>query len=176
MIDNMIRNVRAYKMYDDVVLPEYATDQSACFDLRGYFPLGTKCKLFQGHNDALETRVHEDHGDSLCLWDGETVLIPTGLIFDIEEGYSIRLHSRSGLSIKRGLILANGEGVIDSDYINETFIMIRNVSGGIQYIKHGERIAQGEIVPVHQVHFETIDMPPVQKTTRDGGFGSTGTH
>ena len=38
------------------------------------------------------------------------VLIPTGLIFDIPEGYSVRLHSRSGLRWKDGIYLTNCEG------------------------------------------------------------------
>ncbi len=114
--------------------------------------------------------------EGFLLWAGEAVLIPTGLILDIEEGYSVRLHSRSGLSINRGLVLANGEGVIDADYTKELFVMIRNVSGESQFIKHGERIAQGEEAEIDQVHFELISEPPSQKTTRVGGFGSTGTH
>jgi dUTP pyrophosphatase len=40
----------------------------------------------------------------------ERALIPTGLIFDIPEGYSIRIHPRSGMALKYGLILANCRG------------------------------------------------------------------
>ncbi len=42
MENNNVRTMRVYKLHTDVVLPEYATDQSACFDVRAYCPAGTE--------------------------------------------------------------------------------------------------------------------------------------
>lgn len=112
--------------------------------------------------------------DKIIINPGERLLIPTGLIFDIPENHSIRIHARSGLSLKQGLALANAEGVVDSDYVDPTFIMMINNSNAVATIKHGDRIAQGELVPVLQSEFQEIPTPPKQKTDRQGGLGSTG--
>jgi len=54
--------------------------------------------------------------------------VPTGLIFDIPLGFSLRIHPRSGLSYRRGISLSNCEGVIDSDYVEQTFVSVINNS------------------------------------------------
>jgi dUTP pyrophosphatase len=97
------------------------------------------------------------------------------LIFDIPEGYSVRLHPRSSISLKKGLVMPNGEGIVDSDYILETFIMLYNSSADEVRIKHGERIAQGELIKTLDYSLEESIIIPEQKTNRVGGFGSTGT-
>jgi len=105
----------------------------------------------------------------------DRVLIPTGLIFDIPEGHSVRIHPRSSISLKKGLTLTNGEGIVDSDYYHETFIMFTNTSADEVRIKHGERIAQGELIKTLDYSLEESIIVPEQKTNRVGGFGSTGT-
>ena len=97
----------------------------------------------------------------------ERVLIPTGLILDIPEGYSVRLHSRSGLAWKDGVYLTNCEGIIDYDYVEPVFVMMTNISQSPKTINNGDRICQAELVEIPE--------PPTRKTERDGGFGSTGT-
>lgn len=169
--------VQVYKIYDDAQVPEYATAQSACFDLRAYLRVGEYVKISSPWREKYKTQQDENIANGvpyLFLEPNETALIPTGLIFDIKPGFSIRFHSRSGLSFKHGLVLGNGEGVIDSDYIDESFIMIKNTSKIGYHIKHGERIAQGEVVTVNQFPLIVTDKKPQQKTNRDGGFGSTG--
>mgnify|MGYP001311813996 CR=1 FL=1 len=150
--------VGVHKLTPDAIVPTYGTKQSACFDIYA-------CIASRDDNQWL---------GSVDIEPGGFALIPTGLIFDIPEGHSIRLHPRSGLSIKKGLILANCEGVIDSDYVEETFVMIRNVSDETQYIEHGDRICQGELVKNESVTFVEIKERPSTKTDRKGGFGSTG--
>ena len=102
------------------------------------------------------------------------MLVPTGLVFDIPEGYSVRLHSRSGWAYKYGIILANCEGIIDSDYVEEIMVMLTNISDEVVYIRHGDRTCQGELVKDERVEFDVVEERPVKKTNRDGGFGSTG--
>jgi len=142
--------IGAYKVVPEAIIPTYGTEQSACFDI--YACIVSRAEI-------------EPNG---------IVKVPTGLIFDIPEGYSVRLHPRSGLSLNKGLILANCEGIIDSDYIEEIFVLVRNVSSETQYIEHGDRICQGELVENENVVFVEIEECPSPKTDRDGGFGSTG--
>ena len=56
------------------------------------------------------------------------MLIPTGLIFDIPKNHYVRLYARSGNAFKKGLVLANSVGIIDSDYVDEVKIMLHNIS------------------------------------------------
>jgi dUTP pyrophosphatase len=112
---------------------------------------------------------------SITLMPGDRVMVPTGLILDIPDGYSVRVHARSGLSLKQGLILVNSEGVIDSDYVEELFVLLTNVSENAQVIKNGDRIAQAELVKKEEYALWEIFEAPAKKTDRDGGMGSTGT-
>tara|TARA_B000000557_G_C20555344_1_gene350707 strand:- start:309 stop:629 length:321 start_codon:yes stop_codon:yes gene_type:complete len=105
----------------------------------------------------------------------ERVLIPTGLILDIPEGYSVRLHSRSGLAWKDGVYLTNCEGIIDYDYVEPVFVMMTNISQSPKTINNGDRICQAELVEKVYHSLVEIPEPPTRKTERDGGFGSTGT-
>ena len=108
------------------------------------------------------------------LYPGERVLVPTGLIFNIPEGYSVRLHTRSSVSLKKGLTMPNGEGIIDSDYYHQTFVMLYNAGADEVRIYHGDRIAQGELVENVRTKLEETKDVPEQTTSRVGGFGSTG--
>jgi dUTP pyrophosphatase len=104
----------------------------------------------------------------------DRVMVPTGLILDIPKGYSVRIHARSGLSLKQGLVLVNGEGVIDSDYIEEVFVLMTNLSTVGHWISPGDRIAQAELVKTENYKIEEIATRPEVKTDRRGGMGSTG--
>jgi len=143
--------VRYYRMFDEVEHPSLATAGSACVDIRAYCPNG-----------------------SYIIDPGQRLLIRTGLIFDIPNGYSIRLHPRSGLSIKNGITLINAEGVIDSDYVEEVKIPIINLGHHQFTVNHGERVCQAELVENYIAYPQEIMEPPARKTTRAGGFGSTG--
>ena len=101
-------------------------------------------------------------------------LIPTGIVFNIPNSYSVRLHPRSGLAFKRGISLSNCEGVIDSDYVEEVFVSIINFSKNAVRIKHGERIAQAEMIRSLFWSVKETSTRPGIKTERIGGFGSTG--
>lgn len=108
------------------------------------------------------------------LTPGDRYLIPTGLFFDMEEGQSVRIFSRSGMALKQGIMVANGTGVVDADYHNEVFVILENRSGQIQKIHHGDRIAQAEVIHRPTFTLDETHEEVLQKTTRSGGFGSTG--
>lgn len=105
---------------------------------------------------------------------GEKVFIKCGIGISLENSNYVGLiFARSGLSVKHGITLTNGVGVIDSDYRGELGVGLYNISNKEYVIKSGDRIAQLLIMRV-----ETPDLQEVQEldtTDRNtGGFGSTG--
>jgi len=170
--------LKYYKLHNEVLDPHIATEGSACFDIHAYLDNPVTVYRMNNHKEKRnpETIQWSDIEElQLALGPAERVLIPTGIIFDIPEGYSVRLHPRSSISLKKGLVMPNGEGIVDSDYYHETFIMLYNSSADEVRIKHGERIAQGELVKTLDYSLEESIIVPEQKTNRVGGFGSTGT-
>lgn len=165
-------DLKIYKLNPDVELPTFATEGAACFDVR--FQIGYS-KEYTGFNATNSQFTREFSDNKLVIMPGERVLVPTGLIFDIPEGHSLRVHIRSSIALKRGLILANGEGVIDSDYFHQSFVILYNSTTIKQTLESGERIAQMELVPNYYFTVTEVKKEPKQKTDRTGGFGSTGT-
>jgi dUTP pyrophosphatase len=161
-----------YKEHPDVRDPHIGTQGAACFDLHAYFRQERDVTVYTEFNEKIKRKVKRDF--SFDVQPGWRCLIPTGLIFDIPTNTSVRLHARSGLSLKQGLVLANSEGVIDSDYVDPVFAMITNISQNIVTINNHERICQAELVIQPTFALMPISKKPEQKTDRDGGFGSTG--
>jgi len=168
-----------HQLYANAPLPTYATEHSACFDLaahlvddRGYLRIIKSVDAQNTMGDML--RLTPRNISDLEIPPQTTVLIPTGLIAKIPMGYSVRVHMRSSVALKRGLIMPNGEGIIDADYFDELFLMVRNASSALVTIKHGERICQGDLVNTIRLPIEQIHTRPEQTTDRAGGFGSTG--
>jgi dUTP pyrophosphatase len=173
--------VQLFQLSPDVPVPQYGTLMSACFDL-SYQPCGRFS--VQGYDRWNNPCDRMTYGNQLSLFPQDRILVPTGLIMKIKSSglgapnsianYSIRLHARSGLSLKKGLVLANAEGVIDVDYQQEIFVMLTNISEVPVTINVGERVAQAEIVHNVTALFELVKEQPQPLSTRDGGFGSTG--
>ena len=170
----MTSDLQFYKLFSSVKDPKRATEGSACFDLYSFLPDNSAVSVYITHSEELEIRNRLVQNERVQVNPNERILIPTGLIFDIPNGYSMRLYPRSGLALKQGLTLANNVGIIDSDYVEPVFAMITNISGTTQYVKHNERICQGELFKDEICILEEISEPPERKTDRDGGFGSTG--
>lgn len=101
-------------------------------------------------------------------------LIPSGIAIEPQEsGCGAFVFARSGLSSKKGVCLANGVGVVDSDYRGEIKIAVVNTSEEEYTIQPFERIAQLVFMPVITAEFEETDK--LSDTERGGGgFGSTG--
>jgi dUTP pyrophosphatase len=164
--------LRIYKTSEHASVPRLATERSACVDVTACMPVGTKVKYFT--YGSAEPKQNETINGSFSLAPFSRALIPTGLILDIPQGFSVRAHPRSGLAFKQGLSLANAEGVIDEDYVDPLFVMLINFSGITQVIKHGDRIAQIELYQTISTEIEEMYSAPEQKTSRNGGIGSTG--
>ncbi len=112
-------------------------------------------------------------GEAVTIEPCETKLIPTGLAFEIPEGYAGFIYARSGLASKKGLAPANKVGVIDADYRGEVMVALHNHGKEPQTIEVGERIAQMIIAPFVTANFIFSD--ELDDTVRGaGGFGSTG--
>jgi len=167
--------MKIYRMNENAELPTYATDGSACFDIKACFKHGDRLKSFNNWNkeQAIAVKGVGTVRDAFQLPPGMRVLIPTGLIFDIPEKHVLKTFVRSSVALKKGCVLANGTGIIDSDYVEETFIILINQTDSLVTITNGERLAQGVIEKtLHTKISETKTKP--ESTTRDGGLGSTG--
>lgn len=167
----MTCTLKVYRKSSQAILPTKATDQAACWDISACLEDGQRIVIINEYNENSSRLVNQA---AIKLYDGERMLVPTGLIFDIPMGFSLRIYPRSGLSIKKGISLVNCQGVIDSDYYHETFVALINHTQMEFEIKHGDRIAQCELVGLTSTTVEETQQEPQPKTNRQGGFGSTG--
>ena len=176
---NTSTSLKFYRLNEQAILPTFATKQSACFDLYANLINGEEVQYYQAiATKVLPRKVSFDINSNrsfIPINNEERMLIPLGLIADIPEGFSVRLHSRSGLAFKQGVYLTNCEGIIDSDYVDPMFAMVTNMSNVPVKIYDGDRICQGELVRCEKYTLDESDEAPTQKTDREGGFGSTGT-
>ena len=171
--------LKYYKMREMVKSPKFGTEGSACFDICAFLEEGMEITVYRMNNLKVKVRPEwydVEHNPKLRfrIAPADRVLVPTGLIFDIPDGHSVRLHTRSSVSLKKGLTMPNGEGIIDSDYYHQTFVMLYNAGADEVLIEDGERIAQGELIKNYDYTIEETEDVPEQKTSRVGGFGSTG--
>ncbi len=112
--------------------------------------------------------------ESVTINPGDLKLIPTGVAIALPDSSAVAyLYARSGLGVKHGICLANGVGVVDSDYRGEIMVGLCNVSGEPYTVEPNERIAQMVISPV--IIPELVEVEKLDETDRgEGGFGSTG--
>jgi dUTP pyrophosphatase len=123
------------------------------------------------------------HGSSGCdlhatsdgvIKPGERHLIKTGLFIEMPPGVEAQVRSRSGIAWKHGVIVLNGIGTIDSDYIGEIGVILYNSDNTSEFrYSVGDKIAQLVFAPVIKAGFELTEV--ITNTSRgEGGFGSTG--
>ena len=171
--------LKCYKINEEAKLPTYGSTYAACFDISVCLPKGGMPVLVDKNRTALVNG--EDSSRYIVIHPGEVALVPTGLIFDIPEGYQMKILPRSGLAWKNSITVLNSPGTIDEDYYNETFVLLYNSSRNLPFrIQHGDRIAQGEIMKCNMIQFEEISelelgiSKELLESSRDGGLGSTG--
>jgi dUTP pyrophosphatase len=103
-------------------------------------------------------------------------LIPTGLKFDIDEGYELQVRTKSGLAINHGLIVLNSPGTVDCGYTGEVQVIVFNTNQTEFIITKGMKVAQAVLSPV--VNGRWVQLMEVEnvieKDRGDNGFGSTG--
>lgn len=111
--------------------------------------------------------------ERVILAPGEIRKISTGIAIALPKFTFGAIYPRSGLSTKKGLVLANCVGIIDADYRGPVMVAIKNTSNETQIITHGERIAQIIVQPYVSIMFNEVEN--IGTTARGiGGFGSTG--
>lgn len=131
-------------------LPAYQTAHAAAMDAAAFLPEG-----------------------SVVLAPFERVAVPTGLFFALPVGYEMQVRSRSGLSLKHGVVCINSPGTIDADYRGELKILLSNLSNEPYEIHDGDRIAQLVVAKCEQATWEEVES--LSETARgEGGFGHTG--
>ncbi len=139
--------VRVYRRDPAVPLPSYLTAGAAGFDLAA--------------------------SQDVVVAPGAVVLVPTGLVMAVPEGHFLGVFARSSTPLKRGLMVANGVGIVDSDYRgpgDEIRIEVFNFTSAPVTVRRGDRLAQGVILPfVRAVIEEGVADAPTR-----GGFGATG--
>jgi dUTP pyrophosphatase len=141
-------NVRIRRIRADVPLPRYETDGAAAFDLA-----------------AAEERT---------VPPGGVALVPTGLVVEVPRGMFLGIFARSSTPLKKGLMVANGVGVVDPDYCgpdDEIKIAVMNFTTAAVTVQRGDRIAQGMFLAVPRVSWE--EAAELRDASR-GGFGATG--
>ena len=140
-------NVKITRLDPSLPLPAYATAAAAGFDLAA----------------ASDVEIPAR----------EIRLVGTGLVMKVPDGHFLGIFARSSTPLKRGLIVSNGVGVIDSDYCganDEIKIQVLNVTDRPVLVRRGDRLAQGIVLPAPRVRFEEVAAPAQSR----GGFGSTG--
>lgn len=172
----MTLQVKIKRLSADAVIPKYAHESDAGFDL-------------------VAT-------EDVILEPGDTKLVPTGLAFKLPEGYEMQVRPRSGISLKTKLRVSNSPGTIDSNYRGEVKVIIDNIfpkyfnngmkiTGATYFvdgteatlygenlhntyiIRKGDRIGQAVIKPVEHAKF--IEVGTLEETSRGAdGFGSSG--
>ena len=131
-----------------VPLPSYGTNEAAGFDLAA----------------AHDVRVAP----------GQIALVRTGLVIEVPTGHFLGIFARSSTPLKRGLMVANGVGVIDPDYSgpdDEVMVQVLNFTSADVLVKRGDRLAQAMVLPAPRVTWEEV--AEIRPATR-GGFGATG--
>ncbi|HYD97716.1 MAG TPA: dUTP diphosphatase [Noviherbaspirillum sp.] len=135
----------------EIPAPDYATDGSAAMDLRACISA------------------------PLAIPPGGRELVKTGLAINMMDPCLVAIvASRSGLSLKHGVRVAQGIGVIDADYHGEIGVILANDGTEEYVVRPGDRIAQLMFQPVVQVALHFVDRFSTQTERGEGGFGSTG--
>ena len=149
----------------EIQLPQRATHHAAGYD----FEAAAEIVIPSIWKQVLTRKIGQERDNKKL----KPTLVPTGIKAYMGDDEYLQLANRSSNPLKRFLSLANGIGVIDSDYYNnadnEGHIMFQFTNFGLadMVIKKGERIGQGIFLP-----FLKADQDQTT-TERTGGFGSS---
>jgi dUTP pyrophosphatase len=141
--------VRIRRLDSTVALPAYQTPGAAGFDLAA--------------------------SADVTIPPGTIALVPTGLVIEVPADYFLGIFARSSTPLKKGLMVANGVGVIDQDYCgpaDEVKIQVLNFTAAPVHIARGDRLAQGLFIPIARADWQ--EMGGDLRDGSRGGFGATG--
>ena len=148
-------NVRIKLIGDGAVAPSRATNGSAGYDL---------CARIPSEDGLLE------------IPPGEVRKIPVGIAVELPLDMAGMVYPRSGLSSRERISLANGVGVIDSDFRGEIEVPLQNLSDRVYTVQHGMRVAQLVFTPIVTPALSIVPKGEDLSDTSRGvaGYGSTG--
>ena len=112
--------------------------------------------------------------EPLVVAPGARALVPTGLRLAIPPGHELQVRPRSGLALRRGIVLPHSPGPIDDDYRGELQVIVLNAGAEPFTVERGMRIAQAVLAPVTRAAWREVEALP-DSARGAGGFGSTGT-
>ena|ERR1035437_5779816 len=114
--------------------------------------------------------------EPIVLYPFKRILVPTGLFFELKEGFELQVRPRSGLAIHNGITVLNSPGTVDSSYRGELKVILINLGEEPFTINNGDRIAQGVMAGViNKMVLDLVKVDEIDKETERGagGFGST---
>ena len=153
--------------------PARGTAGSAGYDLAAYLSSRT-VRIWRDGVSHERPCIENNGAFTLTLAPGEKALVPLGFKARLPEGHEAQIRPRSGTSVKTDLVIANAPGTVDADYPDEWCVPVKNGGSAPLVIVHGDRIAQMIVARFEVMDF--VDGAVMKTTTRESGFGSTGTN
>ena len=150
--------IKAFR--EDSVIPKKATESAAGYDLCAW--------------------AKDSYDETFLIPPHTVMIVPTGLNVNIPNGYEIQIRPRSGMAAKHCVTVLNTPGTIDSDYCGdgedfELKVILINHNKVPFSVRHGDRIAQMVVAKLANSELiEVEEFSVTDKTSREGGLGSTG--
>jgi dUTP pyrophosphatase len=167
--------------HEDAQLPQYAKEGDAGADVRAvarssypekFITEARRARGKPGLTDEKGKPVSIEPGDYV-LAPGATEVLDLGMKIQLQPGWEMQVRSRSGMA-KRGLIVNNAPGTIDSGYRGPCMVLLHNQTKEYKVIKPGTRVAQFVLKRAPQAQYLEADVLSDSDRGEDG-FGSTGT-
>jgi dUTP pyrophosphatase len=182
-IDSIFDDESDDSQYDNII-DEFGLDVNELLkDMGSYNPV-MDVNYSVSNKDSInpEYAYETDSGfdlystEELYIEPFDRALVPTGLHFDIPDGYEIQVRSKSGLALKQGLMVLNSPGTVDQGYTGEIKVIIFNTTNSNVKILKGQKVAQAVLCPVVSGRWVRLkEIKNVEDKDRsDKGFGSTG--
>lgn len=138
---------------ENAKLPAFSTERSATFDLKACLPQGTKVVTFNPWNKEIVVPIKST---GLQVHPGYRVVVPTGLLFEVDPDHVIKIYSDSHNFARHGVMLAGGVEIVDRNTTNEVAITLYNTSDAVVTIAHGEVIGRAIMEELEYYEFEQI--------------------
>ncbi len=161
----MTKKLKIYKIAD-VETPNLGTEDSACFD----FFIPEYSKDIKDFITSQTNNFCDNNG--FVLKPNTSIMIPSGIKMKVPKNHCLIFKNKSGIATKNKLLV--GACVVDSDYRNEVFFNLHNVGKENQTLQFGQKIIQGKLEKVIKTKVVKVKNNFKDKTSRRGGFGSTG--
>lgn len=136
--------MNVFRLNQRAEIPTPTSDRPGQFDIKACFDLGSKVSYHNSVNKENFVPVRVISGN-VCVqvYPAQRVTIPTGLIFDVPQGHILRLMSAANVTLKKGLVIVDGTGIINPKNAGEAFVTLHNISDTPAIINDGESIALG---------------------------------